>query len=293
VIPGRMRLVNVDTELSLDYEDSDRTILRNTSEITFPDPRAVTYDRIGRSGKKDLTRLHDVAQFTASLYVVDNETIPRHTTLETIHSMLHPRNRPYVYVYREGWAAERRAELRGSSVSCTIGPVSGSYLEVRIQAVIPEGVLESGTANTREFSIESATVGTEVPMLVPSVMMGASLGNQQEINVDGNTITPPKFLIYGGCDDPSFTVQYEDESQKTLAFTGLTINPGDYLEVDIANRTAYINSEPANSYYHKLNFTVSEWWELEPGANQITFNATNTDSSCVAYVEYRDRWLGG
>jgi hypothetical protein len=285
-----LRLVDGDTTIILRPNMPSRAdpIVVQSHELTMPTPRVLDQVRAGRSGVDDLTQYHDAAVFKAALIVRGDGALTRHQYMDLLRGLAAPYKRPYLYIQRDGWPSERRAMLRGDPVTSVVERHSVVRLEASIQFQIPGGVLEApDPLSSVTIRPTIATTGKTYPVTYPKTYVAGG-GSATLVTSGGNVPTPPLLRLYGTCTDP---VIRNVTTGQQLEFDNISIAAGNYLEVDVEARTVLLNGDPALSYYSKLNFTTSDWWDLQPGANLITVATGSQDASCELDLYYRDRWI--
>jgi hypothetical protein len=292
-VTNSIRLVDGSDELWL------RTAIPNTvdpfvargHQMNMAPPRVVTIPLIGRSGDDDLTEFSAGAVFQANLWIRDRAGYTRHQHLDRLRAFIQPSRRPYLQIYRDGWLTERRAPVRGADLTVPIDNKSAARLEISIQLVIPAGVLESTIESTATIRPAQTSAGLTLPVTLPASFVPGNVGALANITVGsgeyGAARTPLLIRLYGSCTDPTFTNQ---TAGRVLELDGLTLAAGQYLEIDFDQHTILLNGDPSLNYYNKLNLSTSEWWQLEPGVNQITVGAATLDASCEADLFWRDRY---
>lgn len=109
------------------------------------------------------------------------------------------------------------------------------------------------------------------------------LGSGSVVNL-GNFNAYPLLRIYGACTDP---VIYNDTQGLALAFTGLTINAGEFLEIDTRYKTIRYQGLATDSRYDKLSFPTSRWWTLEAQTtNALRFVPATAGATSVLEVTH-------
>jgi hypothetical protein len=265
-------------------------IFLQTSDIPLASPRVVEQERPGRSGHTDLTSLHDATTFRARVLIRDDNIGSlgtRHQILDTLRGMTAANKRPYLYVQRDGWPAERRALLRGDSASCVVDRLAAVLLDVSLQYVIPAGVLEDTTTQTAVLRPTTVTSGRTYAKTYPWAYTPSSAGSTVTATSSGNVSTPPVLRLYGGFTEP---IVANLTTGQVIELDGVSLAAGQYLEIDVDARTVRLNGDPSLSYYNKINFGTTSWWELQPGANLITMSAGTQDATCELDVIFNDRW---
>lgn len=266
----------------------DDAIFCEDDEIPMAGPRVVDQARPGRSGIIDRTGFHDGTTYKASIIIQDtSDGTSRHEWADTLRGLVAPSQRPYLYVQRDGWPGERRAQVRGDSFSFVSNGQAAVLLRGSLQLVIPDGEFEDSVQQMASIFPLAASVGVSFPISFPLSFTVSASPNAVILTSGGNQPTPPLLRIYGACTDPAIT---NTTTGQQIKFSGLSVTAGSYLDVDVAGREVLMNGDPNLSFYSKLDFTQSTWWEIQPGQNLITVTTTSQDSSCELYVFWRDRW---
>lgn len=285
------RLVNGPDELVLSGTSGESPIIVVSSEFTSPRPRIVEHERLGISGRRDFTRLHDSSEFVATLKVQGAEGMSRYDYLEELKGFLAFHKRPYLYIQRDGWLNERRCLLRGDSSAVVIGRTSGQWLDVEIRATLPDGYIEDNEPSVVTLRSGSRNLGVGYPLSYPFGYEPDDSANSSNLNLRGNDAAQPYIRIFGGCDDPTILLTTPDGETLTFATQDLAVPLGSYLDIDFTNRRIFLDGVVANSYYSKVDFSVSTWWTLEPGDNRLLFVSSSPTAGCYAEVTYRNTYL--
>lgn len=202
-----------------------------------------------------------------------------------------PALRPYLFLSEDGLPEVRIQMRRGS-------PSFGNVLEVPgradclLQWVAPMGVFESAEEHLQDVYASSLTVtalGRNYPLTFPrSYPFAAPTGAASLVNV-GNIDTYPLLRLYGPFTDP---ILDNVTQSKSLALTGITLGPGEFLEIDTRARTIFLNGDPDVNRYDKLAFPGSKWWSLGPGITEVRFHpATYTVGVTRTQFAWRDNYL--
>ncbi len=94
--------------------------------------------------------------------------------------------------------------------------------------------------------------------------------------------------VYGPATAPRIE---HDASGRVLDFPTLTIDAGQFLRIDVAERTVRYNALASDSRYDDLDFDESEWFYIHPGTQRIRFEATSPTAPAQAVITWRDAWL--
>jgi hypothetical protein len=126
-------------------------------------------------------------------------------------------------------------------------------------------------------ALATAGGGHTFPTKYPRTYASSGGGTVTFVN-GGNRPTPPVFQIVGFCQNPQ--IVFIDAGLR-LVFN-CTINAGDFLEVDVANRTVKLNGTT-----NRLNFydgANSQWYELPRGSSNLQLVAAGFDGNALLKV---------
>lgn len=106
----------------------------------------------------------------------------------------------------------------------------------------------------------------------------------QSIYNQGDFNSPPSLKINGPGTNPTIW----NGTQK-ITFQGLVLTAGQYIVVDLVQRT--VVDQSGASRYGSIDFLNTQWWLLGPGPNQvkITWVSGNTGASTLV-TSWRDAW---
>lgn len=110
---------------------------------------------------------------------------------------------------------------------------------------------------------------------------GSALGAVAVTN-DGNYPSPPTLVIHGASTNPRVTNAQDGSKMLKLQ---VAIAGGASATIDVAART--ITHSSGASWYQYLT-TDSQWWELYPGVNNLTFAS---DSGGTLDVSFRSAYI--
>lgn len=121
-------------------------------------------------------------------------------------------------------------------------------------------------------ALSTASGGLKFPMKFP-FKFTPSGGGTATVTNKGNRPTPPVFRIYGMCVNPAI-VNVDSGERITIAGT---IANGDFLEIDVANRTAKLNGGTLqNNLIDSVNTT---WFELPRGSTNLQLTSGTFDGT--------------
>lgn len=165
-------------------------------------------------------------------------------------------------------------------------------IPVDLQALylLPEVEIELFATDPKVYANDLSTASTTLPTAgggltfnaTPDFTFGAtSTGGSFVANNAGGFPTPVTFRIDGPVQEPRIINQTQDRELKL----GLTVADGDHVLVDSDTRTVLLNGTA--SRYSDL--TSSEWFDLDPGDNDIAFFGATTAAGTLS-ASWRSAW---
>lgn len=257
-------------------------------DVPSPAVRAVTEDRTDADGEDDHTAYHGARAVSATVALCDTPA----ALLDQINGYLHPRSRPYLVVSDDEWPdGPRRLRLRADQWSAPIDHTAHLRREHQLQWRAPDGVWEAADETAFIVLAESDVVTGRLyelvtPRTYPETMPTGAL----TVTNPGTSWADQRVRLYGPCAGPRYT---HDDTGETIAFTEeLAIPAGEYVEIDTRARSAFYLSDPDASRLSFLDFEVSTWWRLAPGANRVRYHPiSDVDPGCQVEGSYRPTWL--
>jgi hypothetical protein len=278
------RLVDLDGTELLALEDPVRL---QALSLGFPDVRAVSVPMPGQSGEVDTTRFTGASAITLDLGVLDNGDTGRDLLIDQVRGLCQPSRRIWLHVTSSDWPAERRILIRGDQAPVAFSQPGAQAVSVGFRA--PSGLWESVTLNSAVlFPTTAATGGVAMPLGMPATFDAGNVSGASTLHNAGTVPSLPFFDIYGDCDDP---VLRNLTTGERLAFSGLSIQQGDFVRVDMANRVVLLLNDAGQSRYSTLDFTSLSWWALAPGDTSVAFAPNNPGSACQAIAYWSDTYI--
>lgn len=170
--------------------------------------------------------------------------------------------------------------------------VRSTNIPVDLQTLylLPEVEIELFATDARLYANDLSTASTTLPTggggltfdATPDFTFGAtSTGGSFVANNAGGFPTPVTFRIDGPVQEPRIINQTQDRELRV----DLTVADGDYILLDSESRTVLLNGTA--SRYKQL--TSSEWFDLEPGDNSISFLGATTAAGTLS-AAWRSAW---
>jgi hypothetical protein len=323
--PARLTLIDGDVvipirDVPMKSEDPLRwqlpAVLCREWDPGAPEPRTAVFERAGLDGVDDATAFTGPRTVTLDLVVfgggdigIGYQTVERsaYYLVEQLVTMTHPSRRPYLYVRRPATPGEDmalvaddagwRLKLRGNPFSITYGRKAATMLELSLVFTAPEGLFESdwrqdysaqageGTA-TFTFGDTDANIFTLGTQDAAQFTFGTAADKSPTftVNVDSAIPVPPVLYFYGPAVDPRVDLS----TGQSFGFTGLSIESGQYVQVDMAAGTALLGGSWDAPVYHLVDWTHSTFWRLS-GPVQATFTGGAAGGRLV--IQWRDRRL--
>jgi hypothetical protein len=278
------RLVDLDGTELLSFEDPVRL---QALSMGFPEVRAASLPMPGQDGEVDTTRFTGASAITLDLGVLDNGATGRDLLIDQVRGLCRPGRRVWLHVTSSDWPAERRILVRGDQAPVGFSQPGAQAVSVGFRA--PRGLWESVDLNQAVlFPTTGATGGATMPWGMPLTFDAGNVSGAATLHNGGTVDALPFFDIYGFCQDP---VLRNLTTGERLAFSGLTIQQGDFVRVDMQNRVVLLLNDAGQSRYSTLDFTSLSWWGLPPGDSSVAFAPANPGSSCQAAAYWADTYI--
>lgn len=253
-----------------------------------PAVREVTENRAGANGEIDTTSLHGAR--AVSLDVLEKATPAGFE--DEIAVFLDPGRRPYLYVVDDEWSTERRLRLRYVQHNAArSAEMPGTVRHLQVQWKAPDGVWEDASGDTLVTILADISDGAGLawPATWPISFDPTAAAGAQVITNPGTLPAYFTARLYGPCTGPSLLNVTTGEQ---ITFTSdLVLGAGDYVEVSMLEHTAYAESDPSASRLGYLDFGLSSWWRLAPGAQELRFHAASASTGAQVVIVYRPAWL--
>ena len=174
-------------------------------------------------------------------------------------------------------ASDVKAPLKGG----------GRFLkyQVQLRASDPRAYAQSVT------TAQSATMGEDggglvFPVTWPATFLPGSSG-QAVFSNQGSAATPPVFRLYGRLVNP--TVRLLPDGPEVVLFG--EVAAGDFLELDVANRTIRLNGNPSANRLGMRDFAQTTWFELPRGSGTVRLLADDADPGAYLEMDYRHAYV--
>ncbi len=257
-------------------------------DLGFPDIREVKSDWAGQDGTNDLTEFHGARVVKLNTIIVDQGGISKHVTLDKLRASCKPNRRPVLTVMCDGWASPRTLIMRGQPMSCVIGQIAGAYAEASLSWTVPSGKMTGAPVLLAIQPSPSVTTGLHFPLHFPLGWSAGSLSSMATAINPGSEDLPWVAKFWGTANN--IVISNRDTGGRMVINT--TIPAGHFLQIDTANRTAWIDNDPSLSVFGDIDFSQSTWWTI-PAESSTTISAVaqNSDTNAICYVDFSPSWI--
>jgi hypothetical protein len=257
-------------------------------DVPMPAVREVTEERTDDDGEDDTTELHGATSCSRELFATQTPAAFE----EELGRFLHPRSRPYLVAADDEWSQERRLRLRISQFGGPRGvDLPRTTRRIQAQWKVPDGIWESAdlVEETVNADIVTESVGFTLPVTLPVTLAATTGTGTSQISNVGGTPVHHVTRLYGPCAGPRLVNETLDEE---ITFTdSLVLGSGEYVEIDTRARSAYLDSNTSLSRLSDVDYTVSSWWQIEPGDQLIRYAPSAVMGAAAAVITYRPAWL--
>src|SRR6266568_2523950 len=266
-----------------------------TLDVNTP-ARSVTEDLVNTHGSYDVTRYRSASAVSLSMILFPGITQTPELFMDTLGPLLDPGLRPALIVTNDQWVTPRQLTVRYDSTTKPFSDPTNWPVQVSWQA--PNAVWESATPTTANLPIiVPADTGFEFDATIGATVTSAGYifpattePSPSQVISTGVTTSDWQALIYGPCTGPRLA---NDTIGSTLNFTAdmPPLNLGDYILLDSATQTAYLNSDvnaPMTQYIDFLN--NSDWWLIQPGLNVLRFYPASASPGSECQFTFRPAW---
>lgn len=276
--------------------DPDEGYTITALDLGDPLVRAVVNDAPGADGTIDTTKHTGARSVTMTVFVEGDGSATTRTKLNALRAYTRVGLRPFLYVTEDPGEPEERVQLRKANWMAPQGPADHRVVTIGWQTPT-HGHIEAATEQTA-IAFASGS-GSELGIVFdpdepfdPDIDFPATpiIGSTQVVN-NGNTDVWPVIRIYGLCTEPNIE---NLTTGKKLEFNSLTINAGEFLEIDTRNKTVRYQGLASDNRYDKLDFAVSAPGldlRIVPGENLFRFYPATNGATSQAEIVWRSAWL--
>lgn len=157
-----------------------------------------------------------------------------------------------------------------------------SYFQITMQNTNP---FIFGSAQVTSSGIAPASGGGFILPVILPITSTASAGGTATVTNVGNVKSYPTITLSGVLTSPNL---YNSTVGKSIQLS-YTIASGDSVVIDMFNQTITLNN---SSSLLSAKTSSSDWWGINPGANQISITTLSTSDTGSAVVNFYPSYLG-
>lgn len=281
----------------LDYANNG--LLVTLKDTGAPAVREVIQDIPTMDGTEDYTayfsqrvvQMQGVAGPMKVIGVSTGSPWPRQQALDKLMPFLNPKARCTLT-----WADDDNAQvrvitgLRSSQWATTMDNPTTYNWQIQWKA---DPVVLGAITNQSSVGLYATTIiGRTYSRTYPRVYI-TSFGSQTLglITNGGTYSTWPLYRLFGPITNPVVSILDAATSAviSTIRFIGITVNGGDYLEVNPKNRTVMLNG--TSTRYSYLDFVNSIWQPIPVGQSYVQYSGSNGQDPAQAQVFWQDAFL--
>lgn len=179
--------------------------------------------------------------------------------------------------------AEYLMRGRPRMVEPTIRALARGSIVTKAAFVALDPRIYSGTLHSEVLVLPVVSGGLTIPLTVPFTVGATVLSGRVQVTNAGTDTVGLTLRVDGPVADPRISVLANGETS-TLT-VGLTLTAGQWLDIDTAARTVYLQgvaSRRGNAY--------GDWPVLPPGTHELAFDASAYDASAQLTASWRDAW---
>jgi hypothetical protein len=286
-------------ERVLPLEDDGAGYACTELDLGYPEVRDVVNNRPGQDGTDDRTVYMGSRAMSADIYASGGSMTVDEIGAAFAPYML-PNARPELhYVLDRPGAPERVATVRAAAYTW---PVSGKKTRaIHLGWVAPDPILRDPTEQVAVAMAGSTSANGRVYNFVPNRLYppGAGAASTGEIRSAGDVVVRPLVRVYGPVTNPVVTLTPTTGADPSgppavLRFArGFVIDAGAWVDVDTAAKTAYRNSDPAQSVMASMDWANTVWPVLPtlPYFSWLTMAGDSTSSTTQAQARWHDGYL--
>jgi hypothetical protein len=284
--------------LVLDLNDHDNTgLVVSDINLGTPSVKKVQTNLPGQDGMFDQTKNFGTRVLSISGYATGYGTVgSRQKVIDSLAPFckLDPTSRPSLVFAFDTDVVERTIPLVVSQWS---GPVAaGIGSAVQYQWECPDPIAKGTTTNEVDIPpFTGSSAGRVYPRSYPRVYpVGFGGSGQAFVTTAGTFNAWPLIRIFGPINNPVLTWLDPITTLPIgpqIAFTGLNILAGHYIEIDTKARTVVLDSDPNANRYSFVDFPNTIWGPLKAGSNLLKLSCAAASAPALAQVFWADAFL--
>lgn len=270
----QITIIDGDNEFSF-YDNAEGTIMRQFEGFEYPVTRPVIEDIPARDGA-----LYIANQFGRRRMSWQGDLV--HSDVYTLRrQLLLPMNVGQLKTMQFTTYDDLELQCEVAILNI-IMPYTGKVHEYMIEVVAPDYRFYSQALHSFNTAVTETLGGMPIKAAIPGPIGGGSSISLTAENI-GTIDTSPTFTIHG----PGTNFMVQNTTTGERFDLTLTLTASEEVIVDTLNRTVFKGNQNVFGSFD------GDWIVLEPGNNNIVFNAqTGKGVNTLLTVDFRDAYLG-
>lgn len=269
-------------------------------DLGYPDVRDVVNNRPDQDGVDDRTLFMGARTVTAEISVLRGAGARIDAVAAQFAPFMTPNVRPVLhYVLDRPGTPERTLTLRAAGYSW---PIAGAdERDLQLQWVAADPVARDTTQKSATAWAGSSTIPGRLYSWTPNRIYptGGSSPTTGAIVVTGDVPVRPLLRIYGPITGPEVQISallagHPVYTQYLIYMAaGYVIGAGQWVDIDTANKTAYVNSDPTQSAATSITWTACLWPVLTPTPDPTSWALQLSGGSTSGITQVQAFWTEG
>ena len=271
--------------VSLDLCNNDTFVLLE-ADLGFPEVRKVVDDKANQHGAFDNSMYFGSRAVTADVLVKQGALISFAQALDMVATFTRPDiNITLTYNLGAGHV-DRMMYLKAAGASGKATSFSNREMQLQFTAADPFCYATAATTGSLlpdSFALSGRSYDEVYDKTYP-----AGTGSNYTATVTSSVSAQPVITVYGPVASDLVIGNYS--SGKLMSFTTLVLALGEFVIIDMKNRTALVGGTWGSNAYGSIEWSGSEWWELNPGQNLVYYGGA-VSAGAYATISWNVRFL--
>ena len=259
-------------------------------DLGWPDVRDVVSNKPDQDGVDDRTRYFGARAVTANITALRGAGARIDDVADNFAPFMAPNARPVLHwVLDRPGAAERTLTVRASGYSMPI--VGADQRDIQLAWVAADPICRDPTVKTATaWSGSSSAPGRNYNLTFNRIYpVGGGSSTSANVSTPGDVPIRPFLRIYGPISGP--WVYFATHPWRVGFQSSYVLNAGHWIDVDTANKTAYLDSDRTQSILNQMDWT-SMWPVIPPGVTEImTLHGSNMSGITQVQATWQDGYL--
>jgi hypothetical protein len=261
-------------------------------DLGYPEVRDVMTSKPDQDGVDDRTQFMGARTVTATITALRGAGARIDAVASQFAPFMVPSARPVLhYVLDRPGAAERTLTLRASGYSWPI--VGADQRDILLQWVAADPIARDPNVRTvTAWSGSSSAPGRNYNLIFNRVYpVGGGSSTSAIVSTPGDVPIRPLLRIYGPISGP--WVYFSNHPWLVGFQSSYVLNAGHWIDVDTANRTAYLDGDRTKSILNQMDWISTKWPVIAPLPNTelMTLRGSNMSGITQVQATWQDGYL--